>query len=150
MNGIIHGCSHPNDSDVSFRITEHEIFENIFRYIELLFRMIQPRKLFFIAIDGVAPRAKMNQQRGRRFRSAKDAEIQEAKARAQGMEIPKEQRFDSNAITPGTEFMEKVNKHLRYLVAYKISTDKLWQKCKIILSGSEVINFDMQLNLIAR
>ncbi|XP_029050758.1 5'-3' exoribonuclease 1 [Osmia bicornis bicornis] len=138
VNGIIHGCSHPNDSDVSFRITEHEIFENIFRYIELLFRMIQPRKLFFIAIDGVAPRAKINQQRGRRFRSAKDAEILEAKARAQGIEITKEERFDSNAITPGTEFMDKVNKHLRYLVAYKISTDKQWQNCKVILSGSEV------------
>ena len=140
MNGIIHNCSHPNDADVAFRITEETIFKNIFHYIEILFRMIQPQKLFFMAVDGVAPRAKINQQRGRRFRSAKEAEVQEAKARAKGQEIPKEARFDSNCITPGTVFMAKLNEQLKYFIIYKISTDKLWQKCKIILSGSEVSN----------
>lgn len=58
-----------------------------------------------MAVDGVAPRAKMNQQRGRRFRSAKDAEILEEKAKRKGEVISKEARFDSNCITPGTDFM---------------------------------------------
>lgn len=141
MNGIVHICSHPNDADVHFRITEEQIFKNIFRYTETLFRTVQPRKLFFMAVDGVAPRAKINQQRGRRFRTAKEAEMLEQKAKAKGIEIPKEARFDSNCITPGTLFMAKLNEHLKYFVAYKISTDKLWQNCKIIYSGSEVIFF---------
>lgn len=138
MNGIIHNCSHPNDADVQFRISEENIFKNIFHYIEILFRMIQPQKVFFMAVDGVAPRAKINQQRGRRFRSAKEAELAEKKAQAKGVVLPNEARFDSNCITPGTLFMAKLTKHLKYFITYKISTDKLWQKCKIILSGSEV------------
>ena len=35
MNCIIHPCSHPNDNDPHFRITEAEIFKNIFSYIEV-------------------------------------------------------------------------------------------------------------------
>lgn len=67
MNGIVHNCSHPDDSNVHFRITEEQIFRDIFHYLDTLFRLIQPTSLFFMAIDGVAPRAKMNQQRGRRY-----------------------------------------------------------------------------------
>ena len=137
MNGIIHNCSHPNDEDVHFRISEEKIFDDIFRYIEFLFRMIKPRKVFFMAIDGVAPRAKMNQQRGRRFRSAKEAETREAEAKEKGETLPTEKRFDSNCITPGTEFMDRLHQHLKYFVSNKMSTDDLWRDVKVILSGHE-------------
>ena len=137
MNGIIHTCSHPNDSDPHFRITEEKIFEDIFRYIEVLFRMIQPGKVFFMAVDGVAPRAKMNQQRGRRFRSAREAEENELKAKAKGEVLPTEARFDSNCITPGTDFMDRLDAQLRYLVTQKISSDPSWQKCTVIYSGHQ-------------
>ncbi|MGH0145668.1 UNVERIFIED_CONTAM: hypothetical protein FKN15_015303 [Acipenser sinensis] len=101
MNGIIHQCSHPNDEDVHFRISEEKIFADIFHYLEVLFRIIKPMKVFFMAVDGVAPRAKMNQQRGRRFRSAKEAEDKIKKALEKGETLPTEARFDSNCITPG-------------------------------------------------
>ncbi|RMC02142.1 hypothetical protein DUI87_21308 [Hirundo rustica rustica] len=137
MNGIIHQCSHPNDDDVHFRISEDKIFANIFHYLEVLFRIIKPRKVFFMAVDGVAPRAKMNQQRGRRFRSAKEAEDKIKKALEKGETLPTEARFDSNCITPGTEFMARLNEHLKYFVNMKISTDKSWQGIAVYLSGHE-------------
>lgn len=100
--------------------------------------MIRPQKLFFMAVDGVAPRAKINQQRGRRFRSAKEVEVQETKAKAKGITVPAEKRFDSNCITPGTLFMAKLNEQLSRFIVHKISTDDTWKNCKVLFSGSEV------------
>ena len=66
-----------------------------------------------MAVDGVAPRAKMNQQRSRRFRSAKESEENEKKARQKGETLPTEKKFDSNVITPGTGFMVRLDQQLR-------------------------------------
>ncbi|XP_021342502.1 5'-3' exoribonuclease 1-like [Mizuhopecten yessoensis] len=137
MNGVVHTCSHPDDGNPHFRITEEKIVADIFYYLEFLFRTIKPKKVFFMAIDGVAPRAKMNQQRGRRFRSARDAEELERKARESGETLPTEKRFDSNCITPGTEFMVRLQEQLKYFVVNKISTDPLWQGVQVHLSGHE-------------
>ncbi|KAI1328751.1 exoribonuclease 1 [Xylariaceae sp. FL0255] len=138
MNGIIHNCTHKDSSDTSFRLSEDEMFIRIFNYIEHLFGKIKPKKLFFMAIDGVAPRAKMNQQRARRFRTALDAEQAREKAIREGQELPKEDPFDSNCITPGTEFMAKLTQQLKYFINKKISEDSDWQGCDIVLSGHEV------------
>jgi 5'-3' exoribonuclease 1 len=43
MNGIIHHCSHGNDDDPMYRITENQIFNAIFAYIGT--RM--PNRLYF-------------------------------------------------------------------------------------------------------
>uniref|UniRef100_A0A914V899 5'-3' exoribonuclease 1 n=1 Tax=Plectus sambesii TaxID=2011161 RepID=A0A914V899_9BILA len=135
MNGVIHTCSHPNDDDVHFRISEEQIFKDIFHYIETLYRIIRPKKVFFMAIDGVAPRAKMNQQRGRRFMSARNAQMLIDAAKKKGEELPTEARFDSNCITPGTDFMTRLHEHLQYFVHMKITTDENWRGRRIYLSG---------------
>ena len=140
MNGIIHNCSHNNNEDVNFRISEEQIFLQVFAYIEHLFSKIKPKKLFFMAIDGVAPRAKMNQQRSRRFRSAKETNDRILEARRKGEDVPEDigEAFQSNQITPGTPFMARLTAQLKYFINKKITEDSDWRGVQVVLSGHEV------------
>lgn len=138
MNGIIHNSTHKGDYGISGSLSEDKMFLAIFNYIEHLFATIKPRKLFFMAIDGCAPRAKMNQQRSRRFRTAKDAHDARQAAIKKGEELPKEEPFDTNCITPGTVFMAKLSRQLQYFVNKKVSEDSDWRGVTIVLSGHDV------------
>ena len=95
----------------------------------------------YLAVDGVAPRAKMNQQRSRRFRSAKEQEMLAAELVARGTAglNANEQRFDSNCITPGTDFMLKLSIALQKWVEFKMKTDPVWQSgADVIVSGPDI------------
>ena len=73
-----------------------------------------------LAIDGVAPRAKMNQQRSRRFRSSKERELLLEELYAKNGEVPEMKTvFDSNCITPGTDFMFRLGIAFRYITKYR-------------------------------
>ncbi|CDW58688.1 5' 3' exoribonuclease 1 [Trichuris trichiura] len=119
MNGIIHNCTHDNNAEVSIARPEYEVVKSIFAYIEMLFRVVRPKKLFFMAVDGVAPRAKINQQRARRFMSAKNAEMALAKLNQYGTVLPSWIGY-------------------MYFVCMKMNTDPLWKAIKVIYSGHDV------------
>uniref|UniRef100_A0A8D3D9V1 5'-3' exoribonuclease n=1 Tax=Scophthalmus maximus TaxID=52904 RepID=A0A8D3D9V1_SCOMX len=146
MNGIIHPCTHPEDKPAPKN--EDEMMVAIFEYIDRLFNIVRPRRVLYMAIDGVAPRAKMNQQRSRRFRASKEGvELTEEKQRMReeviqrGGYLPPEEikeRFDSNCITPGTEFMDNLAQCLRYYVAERLSNDPGWKNVTVLLSDASV------------
>ena len=56
MNGIIHPASHPSNGPAPQ--SELEIFENIYEYTDKVIKIVKPKKVLYLAIDGVAPRAK--------------------------------------------------------------------------------------------
>ena len=152
MNGIIHPCSHPENGPQPS--CEEDMYDNICRYVDRLMRAARPRKLLYLAIDGVAPRAKMNQQRSRRFRSAQEMreqkelenEIKQSLIEAgheyfdkdDGKEKSSLPTWDSNVITPGTKFMLNLAQYIRFYIRKRISTDNAWKKLEVIFSDASI------------
>lgn len=134
--GTIHNATHGDG--VSKKLSEKDVMLSIMTAIDTQMKLVKPRQLLFIAVDGVAPRAKMNQQRSRRFRAARDLAEAHKEAVAKGEEIDASEVFDSNCITPGTEFMAAISAHLRYFVRRKMTEDPVWQRVRVIFSGHEV------------
>jgi len=141
MNGIVHMCVHGNSIEkhvltsqmVSSGHTE-ELWCEIFKYLDDLIHLVNPRKFLFIALDSVTPVAKMTQQRARRMRDLHGCEEMAAISKLYG----ECELFDLNAISPGTEFMYQLNQKVDFFIKRKVNEDPLYQKIKIIFSNSNV------------
>ena len=138
MNGIIHTCTHSNNDEL-VTLSEKEMFKRIFAYTDRLYKLVKPSRLMYLAIDGVAPRAKMNQQRSRRFRSAKEREALLLDFVSREGKMPEIESFDSNCITPGNDFMFRLSLAFKHWIKYKIENDPFWrQGAKVVFSGPDV------------
>ena len=60
-NGIVHPCCHPEGKPQPK--TEAEMFENVAALIDRLVAAARPSNLLYLALDGVAPRAKVQPHR---------------------------------------------------------------------------------------
>jgi len=87
LNCLIHPCC-ANETD------EEVMLNNIYEKINDIIDLVKPKRIY-IAIDGPCPMPKIKQQRQRRFQSVKQ-----------------NKKWDTNAITPGTKFMNKLDKFI--------------------------------------
>jgi 5'-3' exonuclease len=99
LNCAIHPCC-------AGKTDEKEMFQAILEKIKECIKITGVTDIIYIAIDGPAPRMKMEQQRQRRLKSSKEKKI-----------------WDTNQITPGTPFMKRLNKFIeKEMKKFKILT----------------------------
>lgn len=113
--------------DASIDNYEMKLIYSVISSIEKYIKLISPSNTIFIAFDGVAPFAKMNQQRTRRFKGdfmAKNTFISSETNNA----------WSTANITPGTNFMNNLS---RIIKRHFDKKEQLFGAKKIIVSGSD-------------
>ena len=134
LNCAIHPCCRKVLSEYSESLDENllekKMINEINTYIKTIYLYTDPNDLLFIAIDGPAPRAKMSQQRQRRYKSIKEKKTEKEIRESNGEIIKK--IWDTNAITPGTLFMDKVTEGIINF----IEGNDLFKKIQVIFSDS--------------
>ena len=90
-NSIIYDCIRSIESDTNF---ENKLIKNVCLKIEEYINNIKPSNTVYIAFDGVAPVAKLEQQRTRRYKSGFTNEI------INSFKNNKEKYWDTTNITP--------------------------------------------------
>ncbi len=105
---------------------ESSIIQSVIQKIEEYIHIIQPQKNVIIAFDGVAPVAKLDQQRGRRYKSWYDNQTKKRIFNKVEPDV-----WNTTSITPGTKFMQELNNGVTNY--FKKKTSPI-----IIVSGSDV------------
>ena len=131
-NSIIYDAYSKMEFD---KLTENvavSIIKRVIIKIEEYISLINPSKTVIIAFDGVAPVAKLEQQRSRRYKSWYQNEISKIIFKKE-----KEDVWNTTAITPGTNFMTELNtmvtEHFNTESYSRLKVDK------IFVSGSNKV-----------
>jgi len=103
--------------------------EKIHEYIDL----VAPRKTVYIAFDGVAPAAKIEQQRTRRYKSWYQAEV--AKYIYNEPSNGAASAWTTLAITPGTNFMNELDREIN--VAFNKSNETKNSRTVIVSASND-------------
>lgn len=84
---------------------ERLLLDDIAKYVQHIWHEAGQPPRVYLSIDGVVPMAKIKQQRLRRFKSIWQ----------QTQEPSQEPKWDTNCITPGTDFMKKLSSRIEIL-----------------------------------
>ena len=104
---------------------EKQVFSELCKVIEAFRVLVNPRKEFFIAIDGIAGLSKSTQMRGRRFKSASERD--------------EKQSFDSAKITTGTEFMYNLSRYIHVFIQRQLENNPKWKYLEVIFANEKVV-----------
>ena len=116
-----------DNNDKKFeKILINETIKKINEYIYL----VKPKKTVIIAFDGVAPVAKLEQQRTRRYKSYLIQKI------TNSLQKQSKNTWDKTAITPGTNFMKKLGSEIQKYYSTKFKSKK---NLNIIVSPSNEV-----------
>ena len=126
---------------------ESEMLQRICESIDACITILRPTSSVFIAFDGVAPVAKLNQQRERRYKSWYLGEMEAQRRRDHnkinkkggqkgGRVEPPKPAWNTSAITPGTKFMNALHDKL---AEYYDTTNKAELNARYNLSGAGII-----------
>lgn len=143
-NSIIYDAVYSSsDADKQLPNDKYEdlIISRVILKINSIIATIQPSKTAFIAFDGVAPFAKMGQQRIRRYKTAYMASLDFHCSNGigirEGGSAAASQKWSTSAITPGTRFMNKLSTRLKKEYRSTFTNGSKWGVEKIILSTSD-------------
>ena len=126
-NSIIYDAYNKMEFDSLTESVAVSIIRRVILKIEEYISIVEPSNKVIVAFDGVAPVAKLEQQRGRRYKAWYQNEISKQIYNKSGS---KQDAFSTTAITPGTKFMAELNQMIGSHFA---------NRNDVIVSGSDII-----------